>query len=182
MRHNSGAVIDWGGGTANMCIYTINAPMQIAPAILAPGHPGPVIPCTCAALRRLTRQVTAVYDRHLAPAGLTTNQYSLLMTLAQGAMPLGRLARRAAADRTTLTRALAPLARTGLVRLDPGADARQRVARLTPEGEARLRLAQPAWARAQALLETTLGAESVQAMHALIADAMTQLRPLLPRN
>jgi hypothetical protein len=37
--------------------------------------------CTCARLRRLTRRMTALYDRELAQTGLRLTQYSLLATL-----------------------------------------------------------------------------------------------------
>jgi DNA-binding MarR family transcriptional regulator len=138
--------------------------------------------CTCAALRRLSRLVSAIYDRHLEPAGLTTNQYSLLMTLAREPVPLGRLARRAATDRTTLPRNLKPLAEAGWVAISPGADARQRVAALTAAGEEALRRARPAWAKAQALIETTLGQDAVGELHGAIAGAMARLRGLRPDN
>ncbi|HLB98744.1 MAG TPA: hypothetical protein VJK90_13820, partial [Acetobacteraceae bacterium] len=62
--------------------------------------------CTCEGLRRLTRRMTVVYDRHLAEAGLTVGQYSLLVNIGADTLPLSRLARRTAADRTTLTRSL----------------------------------------------------------------------------
>lgn len=138
--------------------------------------------CTCAALRRLSRLVSAIYDRHLEPAGLTTNQYSLLMTLSLGAVPLGRLARRAATDRTTLTRNLKPLIKAGWVEMIPGPDARQRVAALTAAGTETLRRAQPAWAKAQALIDTTLGQDAVSDLHGALSGAMTRLRGLRPDN
>jgi hypothetical protein len=37
--------------------------------------------CTCFKLRRLTRRVTAVYDRALSAAGIRVTQYSLLSHL-----------------------------------------------------------------------------------------------------
>jgi len=71
--------------------------------------------CTCEGLRRLTRRMTVVYDRHLAEVGLTVGQYSLLVNIGAETLPLSRLARRTATDRTTLTRSLAPLVKAGWV-------------------------------------------------------------------
>jgi DNA-binding MarR family transcriptional regulator len=142
---------------------------------------GPVV-CTCAALRRLSRRVSAIYDRHLAPSGLTTNQYSLLMTLAAGPLALGVLARRAATDRTTLTRNLAPLARAGWVAVAPGRDGRQRVAGLTAAGVARVAMARSSWAEAQGQIEAVLGRATVAELHGLISGAMARLRPLVVEN
>jgi len=151
--------------------------------VVAPQSPvGSPVVCTCAALRRLSRLVSAIYDRHLEPAGLTTNQYSLLMTLSLGAVPLGRLARRAATDRTTLTRNLKPLIKAGWVDMIPGPDARQRVAALTAAGAETLRRAQPAWAEAQALIDTTLGQDAVSGLHGALSGAMARLRGLRPDN
>ena len=61
------------------------------------------------------------------------------------------------ADRTTLTAALKPLLRDGLVELRHDADdARVRRPALTPLGHPRLRRALPLWAAAHATLEAEL--------------------------
>jgi len=140
------------------------------------------IPCTCAALRRLTRQVTAVYDRHLAATGLTTSQYSLLMSLNEAGLPLTTLARRTATDRTTLTRSLAPLERAGWVVTARSGDARQRLAQLTPAGALKRTEAYPFWREAQTLIEATLSDEAVSELHANIDAALKRLRPLTQVN
>lgn len=68
--------------------------------------------CTCARLRRLTRRMTALYDRELAPTGLRLTQYSLLATLRREGGAVGIAVSDLAAamdmDRTTLTRNLRP--------------------------------------------------------------------------
>lgn len=156
-----------------MCIYTHATGTMAQP---------PSSPCTCAALRRLTRQVSAVYDHHLAPAGLKTSQYSLLMNLTEDGLPLSALARRTGTDRTTLTRNLTPLARAGWVTMEHGPDARQRLARLTPAGARKRAAAYPLWEQAQSLIETTLGDDAVHDMHARIDTALRLLRPLIHAN
>ncbi len=139
-------------------------------------------PCTCAALRRVTRQMTAVYDHHLAPTGLKTSQYSLLMSLTVDGLPLTTLARRTATDRTTLTRNLAPLERAGWVTIGRADDARQRIARLTDAGARKRADAYSFWAHAQHLVEATLSADAVRDLHASIDAALKRLRPLIPVN
>ena len=50
------------------------------PMVDTPLH---VVLCHCNAIRQGARQVTQFYDRHLAPAGLRTSQYSMLVGLAR---------------------------------------------------------------------------------------------------
>jgi DNA-binding MarR family transcriptional regulator len=85
----------------------------------------------------------------LRPAGLTNGQFSLLMSLNRPEPPsIGPVAGLLAMDRTTLTAALKPLQRRGLVevRVDPN-DRRGRLLYLTSEGRAVLRDAVPVWER-----------------------------------
>lgn len=130
----------------------------------------PVSGCTCARLRRLTRRMTALYDRELAPTGLRLTQYSLLATLRREAGDSGAAVSDLAAamdmDRTTLSRNLRPLLDQGLVELgaDP-ADARVRRAVLTPKGHAAFMEAMPHWRMAQDIVNRTLGVADVGALH-----------------
>jgi DNA-binding MarR family transcriptional regulator len=138
----------------------------------APPGAQPALPrgCTCARLRRLTRRITAVYDRELAAVGLRVTQYSLLSTLRREAgaagMAVSVLAERMDMDRTTLTRNLKPLIDQGLAALaaDPQ-DARVRRALITEAGQAALAAAQPHWKRAQLEVNRTLGEATVAGLH-----------------
>ena len=115
--------------------------------------------CVCSTLRMATRLVTRHYDRALAPAGLSTNDYSILARLGRlGPLPLGTLAIALGVDRTTLSRELAPLEQAGLIdaTTDP-ADRRRRVICLNRAGRARVKQAFPLWERAQAALEDEFG-------------------------
>ena len=68
--------------------------------------------CNCLALRQAARQATQLYDRHLAPAGLRTTQFSVLINLRRlGPMTINRLAAQMVMDRTTLGRNVLPLER-----------------------------------------------------------------------
>ncbi len=76
----------------------------------------PSFPCICARLRRTTRRVSQIYDRHLEPHGLTISQFGVMVQVRVSDAPsIGQLAERMVMDPTTLTRALRPLERRGLL-------------------------------------------------------------------
>jgi DNA-binding MarR family transcriptional regulator len=142
--------------------------------------------CTCARLRRLTRRMTALYDRELAPTGLRLTQYSLLATLrrTQGAtgVAVSELAAAMDMDRTTLSRNLRPLLDQGLVALTSDeADARVRRAVLTVHGLAAFNAAMPHWRIAQEFVTRTLGASNVVALHEWL-DRMTPAFRVAPTD
>lgn len=143
-----------------------------------PAHPF----CTCEGLRRLTRRVTAVYDRHLNEVGMSVGQYSLLVNIGTEMLPLSRLARRTATDRTTLTRTLAPLIKAGWVVVTPGEDARTRLVALTEAGRRKADAAREVWQRAQDQIGAALSPTLTDALHGMIDDAMTRLRPFVANN
>lgn len=126
--------------------------------------------CNCLALRQAARHATQLYDRHLAPAGLTTTQYSMLAKLARlGPHSINALAASMVADRTTMTRAVRPLARDKLVAISAGPDARTRMVRITPAGEKRLRAAAAHWRDAQKEFETGYGAQAAERLRSELA-------------
>jgi DNA-binding MarR family transcriptional regulator len=138
--------------------------------------------CTCEELRRLTRRMTVVYDRHLAEVGLTIGQYSLLVNIGADTLPLSRLARRTATDRTTLTRSLVPLVKAGWVLVMPGEDARTRQVTLTDAGRHKTKTAHAVWRRAQDQVGAALRPKRIEALHDMIDEAMTRLRPFVADN
>jgi DNA-binding MarR family transcriptional regulator len=72
-------------------------------------------------------------------------------------------------DRTTLTAALKPLARRGLVVIEAGtADRRNRRLRLTPAGRDVLAAAVPIWRQIQAEIEAELAGQDVAALRAAL--------------
>ena len=138
--------------------------------------------CTCAALRKLTRTLTRLYDIHLTVAGMKTTQYSLLRTIALKSLPMADLARRLSTERTTLTRNLKPLIDAGWVRLAAGADARQRIVAITPAGRDAIAVAHAAWRRAQTALEVALGRAHVKELQRNAELALAILTPLVERS
>src|SRR4051812_13083002 len=112
--------------------------------------------CICLHLQRAARAVGRRFDEALRPFGLTNGQFSLLMALNRPQAPtMGSVAALLAMDRTTLTAALKPLARGGLVEVKAGeSDKRSRHLFLTSAGHAALAAAHPAWCREHAQLDT----------------------------
>jgi DNA-binding MarR family transcriptional regulator len=120
-----------------------------------------LIACNCFAARKAARLVTKMYEDHLSRVNLTGTQFSILVyvdEVNEGSMK--DLAEAMVMERTSVIRALQPLARDGLVAIGPhGEDARRNVVRLTDAGRARLAEAMPVWQTAQAEFESRFGAE-----------------------
>lgn len=111
--------------------------------------------CVCLHVQRAARALARRFDEALRPLDLTNGQFSLLMALNNPVPPsMGVIAKVLVMDRTTLTAALKPLERQGLVTVtaDP-ADRRSRVMTLTPAGKKRLAAALPVWTRMHASVE-----------------------------
>lgn len=116
--------------------------------------------CYCLALKRATRNVARRYDEALRPQGLNNGQFSMLMAVS-GLQPVSMqaLADRLAMDRTTVTAALKPLLRRGLVQVGVAEnDLRGREIRLTATGAAQLAAAVPLWEAAQRAVAAELAA------------------------
>ena len=143
-----------------------------ANATLPAGNTGKSLPCTCFKLRSLTRRVTQLYDRALAPSGLKVTQYSLialaLRARRSGAPTVSDLAQSLFTDRTTLTRNLRPLLVAGYVEVGAGTDARSKAVHVTAAGEAAFRAARPLWRSAQACMQSLGGAGALAELHVLV--------------
>jgi DNA-binding MarR family transcriptional regulator len=110
-------------------------------------------------VRQAARHVTQFYDQVLAPTGLRTTQFSILVKLRRlGPMSINTLAAEMVLDRTTLGRNIQPLERDGLILVKPKAeDRRTKELHLSESGVARLRAGIKLWAHAQSRFETAYG-------------------------
>jgi DNA-binding MarR family transcriptional regulator len=114
--------------------------------------------CLCLHVQRAARALARRFDEALRPLALTNGQFSLLMSLNRPQLPaMAAVASLLAMDRTTLTAALKPLERRGLVRVaaDP-ADRRSRLMALSPKGMSLLAQAVPVWERTHREVENLL--------------------------
>jgi len=111
--------------------------------------------CLCLHLQRAARAVARRFDAAFRPLDLTNGQFSLLMSLNRPHPPgMKDVASLLAMDRTTLTAALKPLERRGLVAIEPDPqDKRSRLLSLTPEGHQLLNEAFPLWQQTHAEIE-----------------------------
>jgi len=111
--------------------------------------------CLCLHLQRAARALARRFDDALRPLGLTSGQYSLMMSLNRPEPPtIGSVASLLAMDRTTLTAALKPLQRRRLVTVVVDAnDRRSRRLKLTPAGRALLARAFPVWRDTHAAID-----------------------------
>lgn len=114
--------------------------------------------CFAEATRAANRAVTKFYEHHLQDVDIGIAQLSLLIRLYYlPDVPVTKLARVMKTDRTTLTRNLQPLARSGHLEILGADDKRSRLVRLTPKGFASVEAALPAWQTAQRRMEEKLG-------------------------
>ena len=114
--------------------------------------------CLCLHVQRAARALARRFDEVLRPLELTNGQFSLLMSLNRPDPPsIAPVAQLLAMDRTTLTAALKPLERRGLVKIATDkADKRSRRIALTPAGRAVLAEAVPLWKKTHAEVELRL--------------------------
>jgi DNA-binding MarR family transcriptional regulator len=114
--------------------------------------------CLCLHVQRAARALARRFDEALRPLDLTNGQFSLMMSLNRPEPPgMGAVASLLGMDRTTLTAALKPLQRRGLIKLsiDPS-DQRGRRASLTRKGTVLLAKAVPVWERTSLEVEALL--------------------------
>ena len=115
--------------------------------------------CLCLHVQRAARALARRFDEELRPYGLTNGQFSLLMSLNRPEPPgMASVSSLLGMDRTTLTAALKPLERRGLVKVaTDSSDRRGRRLSLTPEGRTVLASTVPVWERIHLKITQLLG-------------------------
>jgi DNA-binding MarR family transcriptional regulator len=114
--------------------------------------------CLCLHVHRAARVLARRFDDAFRPLGVTSGQFSLLMSLNRPEPPnLSAVADLLAMDRTTLTAAVKPLEKRGLVKVsvDPK-DRRNRLLALSASGRAILAKALPIWTGEHARIQAAL--------------------------
>jgi DNA-binding MarR family transcriptional regulator len=133
--------------------------------------------CACFDLRKATRAVSRMYDDFLRDAGVNITQFSQLRLIhAEKDISVSTLGRYLVMDRTSITRALAPMERDGLVISRPGLDKRIRIVSLTKKGLKLVEAAEPKWRRAQEALMEAIGEDRWRAMRSLLRDTTRLVR------
>jgi len=127
--------------------------------------------CNATALRKASRRVTQLYDDALAPTGLRSTQFAILVEVADAAekpFTMAELAATLVIERSALGHTLRPLERDGLIVLQEGEDRRQRHVVLTPKGKAKCREGVRAWQTAQERFEEVLGRSAASALRSML--------------
>lgn len=127
--------------------------------------------CLCLHVQRAARALARHFDDVFRPLELTHGQFSMLNSLNRPEpASIGDVASLLAMDRTTLTAALKPLQRRGLVKVAVDRqDKRSRRIALTAAGRALLAKAFPLWEDAHATIERQISSAD---------DVRTALRAL----
>jgi DNA-binding MarR family transcriptional regulator len=124
--------------------------------------------CRCLHVHRAARALARRFDEAFRTFDLTNGQFSLLMSLNRPEPPpMGPVADLLAMDRTTLTAALKPLERRGLVRIaQDQKDRRSRILILTAKGRELVARAVPVWQSTHAEIERQLADKGPDALRA----------------
>ena len=114
--------------------------------------------CLCLHAQRTARALARRFDDVFRPLDLTSGQFSLLASLNRAEPPsIGPVAALLGMDRTTLTAALKPLERRGLIKVIVDTnDRRSRRLKLTAKGRTLLVRAIPLWEKAHSAIELDL--------------------------
>jgi DNA-binding MarR family transcriptional regulator len=132
--------------------------------------------CSCTRIRQASRVLTRIYDEHLKPTGLQDSQLSVLVGVAmfgEAGASIGPLAQALVLDRTTLTRNVGPLSKSGHLKVTRSrSDGRSRVITLTRSGERLIELAFPLWQQAQASIAQALGPGSLRSLRAALSPVI----------
>ena len=139
---------------------------------MSPSIPKDPLLCNGAALRKATRRLSQLYDRVLAPCGLSAAQRSILVHINRARNPtMTELAYAMVLDRSALARNIKPLERDGfLVQSPDDADGRSRRVELTPAGHAKLTESNRLWQKAQKRFEDVYGAERAEALRIALSE------------
>ncbi|WP_024904239.1 MarR family winged helix-turn-helix transcriptional regulator [Robbsia andropogonis] len=130
---------------------------------MKPPH-GPSL-CYCLASRQSARYLSRLFDEHLAPSGLSSSQFSLLVSLASAkTLTIVQLAEFMVMERTTLVRALKPLQQSGWVLNQLPTSGRAMILTLTPAGQIKVKEAAQLWKAAQQAFENLIGKDRAVAL------------------
>jgi DNA-binding MarR family transcriptional regulator len=114
--------------------------------------------CTSFNLRKASRAVTQLFDEALKPCGLYSTQFTLLNAIyLSDSATITKLSQALIMDRTTLTRNLNPLQKSGWIEVIPGEDRRTKTLSITKTGKQVLKEATKYWEEVQTQVVKSLG-------------------------
>lgn len=138
--------------------------------------------CPALRVRAASRMLARLYDDALREIGLEMSQLPVLAAVAisgERGLKVTEVARALVMDRTSVTRAIRPLEKLGLLRVARSPhDARSKIIVLTRAGERTLRNAYPRWKRTTRRIRQVLGAARIDALRVELS-ALIAARPRL---
>ena len=119
--------------------------------------------CYNLAMRKSTRLITHFYEERLATVGLKVGQFSILRAVNYRKKTTNKeLQSILVLDQTTLSRAIKPLIRDGLLSITADeSDLRSKIISLSPKGKIAYQEALPLWKDAQQSLKDKLGNKQI---------------------
>ena len=119
-----------------------------------------LIDCLCTSVRRSARNISQIYSEHLQQSGekINANQVSILVLLSQiEKETISELSNKLKMERTTLTRNLKVLDKSGWIKNYSGTDGRMKFTKLSKRGNQVLGKILPYWKQAQNKTKKILG-------------------------
>ena len=127
--------------------------------------------CASFNFRRVSRAVTALFDKAIQDSGLRSTQFAILTAVAKTQpVSIGTIADLLVIDATTLTRSLNLLRKLGYLTISPRGAKRQRFINLTDEGQKALARAVPLWRKIQQTFVDQIGEDRWRALRAELED------------
>ena len=121
--------------------------------------------CLASRIRRLNRQVTAIYDDVLRPLGLKVSQLNVMALIAKkGSCTASEVGSILQLEKSTLSRNLDRLRKQGWIEVEAGEDGRSRLLSVSSSGKRLLSRALPRWREAQRRTRKLLGNSAVDAI------------------
>lgn len=134
--------------------------------------------CALFDLHRASRVLTTLYNAHLRETGMTMALFTLLRNIA-ALSPAGvsQIADAMLMDRTSVTRLIDPLIKSGYLTSEPGLeDRRVRNISITPAGLEALERSRGAWQAAQQELFDIIGADQWMVMRRALRETVHMVR------
>ena len=119
--------------------------------------------CYCLQTRQAASAIKNYYDNFLSPSGVTVRQFSLLLNISKlSSCSIRELADATSLDRSTLTRSIKPLVKSGYIFDSKSVNERNSKLSLTEKGINTLNYAAKLWAEAQKSLEDKFGKKGIK--------------------
>jgi len=133
--------------------------------------------CACFNVRNAARLITSLYDEVLAPSGLKTTQFAILVSVhGDRDATMQSLATALGIDPSTMTRTVRPLLDAAWIDVRAGGDRRVKQVVLTTAGKRKLAQCHRLWSQAQDQLRERIGNDRFARLLADLSEVGRVLR------